>query len=194
MKFPQLEVVIRNLILPVALVMAACTPPETQETVDAVFIEAEPTEAHFGRIQQLTFSGNNAESYFSQSGEQLIFSNNDLLKSRIRNYKRMYERRVVYHFGVVYETTREKLQIIPDIVEKFFEAREKIRYDRTHFKKFGDFALNFETVFHMLDPNYRLYMDTMQDLNLYLMEQFEEEKIEFAYPTQKLFIENSSTD
>jgi small-conductance mechanosensitive channel len=41
----------------------------------------------------------------SLSGEQLVFSNNDLLSSRIRNYKRMAERRIVFSFGVVYQTS-----------------------------------------------------------------------------------------
>ena len=36
----------------------------------------------------------------SLSGEQLVFGNDDLLSSRIRNYKRMYERRVLFSFGV----------------------------------------------------------------------------------------------
>lgn len=75
----SLEVGIRTLIVPVLVVVAACAPPETQETVDAVFVEPEPTETHFGLIQQLTFSGNNAESYFSQSGEQLIFQRQEQL-------------------------------------------------------------------------------------------------------------------
>ena len=77
--FPHLEVVIRNLIFFAALGVAACTPSGTPETADAVFVDPEPTETHFGRIQQLTFGGNNAESYFSQSGEQLIFQRQEQL-------------------------------------------------------------------------------------------------------------------
>ena len=77
--FSWLEVVIRNLVISVLVVVAACAPPDTRETAAAVFIEPEATETHFGRIQQLTFSGNNAESYFSQSGEQLIFQRQEQL-------------------------------------------------------------------------------------------------------------------
>lgn len=73
------EVIIRTLAFPALLLAIACTPPETQETVEAVFIDPEPTESHFDRIQQLTFSGNNAEAYFSSSGEQLIFQRQEQL-------------------------------------------------------------------------------------------------------------------
>ena len=40
----------------------------------------------------------------SLSGEELIFSNKDLLESRVQNFKRMWVRRVVQSFVVVYST------------------------------------------------------------------------------------------
>ena len=39
----------------------------------AVSVQPEPGERHLRNIRQLTFGGNNAESYFSRSGRQLIF-------------------------------------------------------------------------------------------------------------------------
>ncbi len=124
----------------------------------------------------------------SLSGEQLIFSNADLLNSRIRNYGRMFERRVVFGLGVVYQTPRDKLKKIPGIIRAAIEAQEKTRFDRSHFKDFGDFSLNFETVYYVLDPAYNVYMDTQQAINLYIHEQFEAEGIEFAFPSQTLYL------
>jgi small-conductance mechanosensitive channel len=80
----------------------------------------------------------------SLGGEQIIFSNNDLLQSRVRNYKRMYERRVVFGFRVLYQTTAEQLERIPEIVKKIIEGLDKVRFDRAHFFKFGDSSLDFE--------------------------------------------------
>ena len=82
----------------------------------------------------------------SLSGEQIVFSNADLLKSRIRNYKRMTERRVVFGFGVVYQTPHDKLERIPAMVREVIEAQPKTRFDRAHFKEYGDSALAFEAV------------------------------------------------
>lgn len=125
----------------------------------------------------------------SLSGEQLVFSNNDLLGSRIRNYGRMFERRIVFSIGVTYQTPLEKLKRIPEIIREAIEAQEKARFDRSHFQKYGDFALIFESVYYVLDSDYALYMDIQQAINLQIFEQFEREGISFAYPTQTLYVE-----
>jgi small-conductance mechanosensitive channel len=124
----------------------------------------------------------------SLSGEQLVFSNSDLLSSRIRNFKRMGERRVVFGFGVTYQTPREKLRRIPQIVKELIDAEELARFDRAHFKEFGDFSLNFEVVFHVLRPDFNTYMDIQQSVNLGISEALEEMGVEFAYPTQTLYV------
>ena len=125
----------------------------------------------------------------SLSGEQLIFANNDLLQSRIRNFKRMNERRVVFTIGVTYSTPREKLQQIPQVLREIVESQEQVRFDRAHFKAFGDFSLNFEIVYYVLSPDYNLYMDIQQAINLALYERFEQMAVEFAFPTQTLYVQ-----
>lgn len=124
----------------------------------------------------------------SLSGEQLVFSNADLLSSRIRNYGRMFERRVVFNIGVTYQTPREKLIKIPTIIREAVEGQEKTRFDRSHFKEYGDFSLAFESVYYVLVADYNIYMDIQQAINLRIHERFEEEAIEFAYPTQTLHL------
>ena len=128
----------------------------------------------------------------SLSGEQLVFSNNDLLSSRIRNYKRMQERRIVFRFGVLYQTPREKLERIPDLVREAVEACDNTRLDRAHFMAFGPSSLDFEVVYYMLVPDYNAYMDTQQVINLELFSRFEELGIDFAYPTQTVYVANST--
>ena len=125
----------------------------------------------------------------SLSGEQIVFSNTDLLGSRIRNFRRMNERRVLFTIGVTYQTPASKLERIPGMIREVIEGQEPIRFERAHFAGFGDSALNFETVYWVLDRDYALYMDIQQGINLEIYKKFEEEKIEFAYPTQTLFLE-----
>jgi small-conductance mechanosensitive channel len=122
------------------------------------------------------------------SGEQLVVANSDLLSSRIRNFKRMEERRVSFDIGVVYGTSSDKLRQIPEIMRKSVESLENTRFDRCHFKKFGDSALVFETVYYMMVPDYAAFMDTQQAINLALYEHFESMGVDFAYPTQTLFV------
>ena len=125
----------------------------------------------------------------SLSGEQLIFANSDLLKARIRNYGRMEERRAVFGFGVVYGTDPAKLRAIPGIVRDAVEGQENTRFDRSHFKGFGDSSLDFETVYYMTVPDYNAFMDVQQAINLTLFERFAEEGIEFAFPTRTVYAE-----
>ncbi len=124
----------------------------------------------------------------SLSGEQLVIANNDLLGSRIRNFKRMYERRVVFSFGVVYETPADQLEAIPPMVRDIVRKQALTRFDRAHFQKFGDYALVFEVVYYVASPDYTLYMDTQQAINLAIYRGLEERGIALAYPTQRLYL------
>lgn len=125
----------------------------------------------------------------SLSGEQLIFANSDLLGSRIRNYKKMEERRVLFSLGVTYGTSGKTLQRIPSMLEEIIGQNDRARFDRAHFKEFGDSALSFEVVYYMEVPDYAAYMDTQQAINLAVYRKFESEGIEFAYPTQTIHLE-----
>ena len=122
------------------------------------------------------------------TGEQLVFSNTDLTNSRVHNFKKMERRRVVFKLGVVYQTSYEKLKTIPQIVKEIIEKQPEATFDRGHFANYGDFSLNFEFVYYILGADYNTYMDTQQNINFEIFKKFEDEKIEFAYPTQTLFV------
>ncbi|WP_417763900.1 mechanosensitive ion channel family protein [Shewanella sp.] len=125
----------------------------------------------------------------SLGGEQIVFSNSDLLASRVRNYKRMQQRRVVFGFGVLYQTTADQLESIPTMVREIIEGLESTTFDRAHFFKFGDSSLDFEVVYYVQSADYNVYMDTQQSINLALIRQFAEHDIVFAYPTRSLYVE-----
>jgi small-conductance mechanosensitive channel len=122
------------------------------------------------------------------SGEQLIFSNADLLGSRIRNFGRMAERRVLFTVGVTYDTPREKLERIPAMIRRAVEAQRPVRFDRSHFTAFGASSLDFETVYYVLSADYSTYMDIHQAINLSILEQFQGAGIEFAFPTRTVVL------
>lgn len=124
----------------------------------------------------------------SLSGEQLVFSNSDLLGSRIRNFKRMKERRATFSFGVTYQTPADKLERIPGIVRELVQAQTEVRFDRCHFIRFGESTLDFEVVYFVGLPDMLSHLDRLQTILLGLVRRFEQEGIEFAYPTRTLFI------
>jgi len=121
-------------------------------------------------------------------GEQLVFSNKDLTDSRVHNFKKMQKRRVVFKLGVIYQTPSEKLKAIPQMVKAIIETQKDATFDRGHFASYGDFSLDFEFVYYVAGSDYAKYMDVQQAINLAIFDAFVREKIEFAYPSQTLFL------
>lgn len=125
----------------------------------------------------------------SLTGEELVFANSDLTNSRIHNFKRMEKRRIVFTIGVTYQTSLENLKAIPEIIKDIITRQQLVTFDRAHFKAYGDFSLIFEIVYFVMDPDYIKYMDIQQTINLQIYEEFSRRGIQFAYPTQTLYVE-----
>ena len=121
-------------------------------------------------------------------GEQIVMSNTDLLKNTISNYKRLAERRISFNIGVTYDATPAQLQAIPGLLRNLISSHEKLRFDRAHFKGFGESSLDFEVVYIVQSPDYLLYMDAQQAINIGLIKAFKELGVEFAFPTRTVVV------
>ncbi len=128
----------------------------------------------------------------SLQGEEIIISNRELTTAQIQNFKKMEQRRIVFHFGVLYETPHDKLVQIPEMIKKIIENHDMARFDRAHFQEFADSSLLFEVVYYMTVPGFSEYMDTQQDINFAIREVFAKEGIEMAYPTRTLYVKGDS--
>lgn len=124
----------------------------------------------------------------SLSGEELIFSNTYLTNSQVRNYKRMERRRVVTRLGVTYDTSLEKLKLIPELFAQIIKSIDGTVFDRAHFASYGDFNLIIEAVYYVSGSDYNKYMDINQQINFKIKEEFDKRAIQFAFPTQTLYI------
>jgi small-conductance mechanosensitive channel len=100
----------------------------------------------------------------------------------------MLERRIVMTHGVTYDTPLARLQEIPEILRSAIEHQKDTRFDRSHFAKHGGASLEFESVYYVLSADYNRYMDIQQAINLEIHRRFTEEGIEFAFPTQTLYL------
>ncbi len=119
-------------------------------------------------------------------GEQIVFANADMLKSRIHNYKRMQTRRIAFSIGVTYQTEPEKLRALPATIKEIVGRHTHATFDRAHLKNLGASSLDFEVVYIVNSADYQIYMDIQQAINLDLIGYFARESIEFAYPTQTI--------
>ena len=146
------------------------------------------------KVGSVEYIGIKSTRIRSLSGEQLVFSNTDLVNSRIHNFKKMERRRIVFKLGVIYQTTAKQLSEIPPLVKSIIEEQADVTFDRGHFSTFGDFSLNFEFVYYIQSSDYNKYMDTQQTINLKVYQEFESRGIEFAYPTQTLFVNKDESN
>jgi small-conductance mechanosensitive channel len=121
-------------------------------------------------------------------GEEIIISNSELTSSRIQNFKKMEERRIVFTFGVVYETPLEKLTRLPQQIQDVVIATERARFDRAHLLALGDSAYVFEVAYFVQSVNYDDHMDAHQAILFGIISTCAQEKIEFAFPTQTVHL------
>jgi small-conductance mechanosensitive channel len=129
----------------------------------------------------------------SLGGEQLIFSNTDLTGSRVQNFKRMQERRVLFRVGVTYNTSTDVLKKLPAVMKSIVEAAPQTRFDRAHFVALGTSSLEFEIAFYVLSPDYNISLDVQQLINLAIKKEFDSRKVAFAFPTQTIFLAGNQT-
>jgi small-conductance mechanosensitive channel len=121
-------------------------------------------------------------------GEELVISNKEITNGSIRNFKKMENRRVVFSISVTYNTPSVKLKKIPGMLQKIVEKCDDVEFQRVHLKELGTYSLNFEIVYLLKTPDYVKYLDVQQTINYAILNTFEKEKIELAFPTQTILV------
>jgi small-conductance mechanosensitive channel len=147
--------------------------------IDKPFVLGDPisVDDHAGTVEHI---GLKTTRLRSVGGEQLIFSNGDLLKSRIRNFKRMTERRSLTLFRVPYDTPVEKLERIPLLLKSAVEKQPETRFDRAHLVRLGEMAYELELAYFVEQPEYVRFLDVQQAVYLDVIRAFAAEGIVIA--------------
>jgi len=127
----------------------------------------------------------------SLSGEQVVCSNADLLKQTLHNYKRMDTRRIVFTFGISYDTPSDKVRAVSPMLRGIIERQPDTRFDRAHFLSFDESRLLFEVVYIVQSPDYNRYMDLQQEINLQLLEGLRNLEVRFAHPVRNVRVMNN---
>jgi len=140
---------------------------------------------HAGTVEKI---GIKTTRIRSVQGEEIIVANQELTSAQVQNFKRLERRRNLITLGVTYETPVTKLKMIPKIVQDIIESEKEATFSRAHFQSFGDSALNYQVVYYVEVQDYGVFMDIQQSINFAIMEAFEKEGIEFAYPTQTVYV------
>ena len=125
----------------------------------------------------------------SLGGEQIIMSNSDLIAARIRNMKRMHERRIAFVLGLPLFTRGKDMKKAVSLISAIISSKERVRFERCHFMNITRVSLDIETVYWVLTDDYNIHMDIQQDILLDIQRAFEAEKLSFAVPVQNVSVE-----
>lgn len=128
----------------------------------------------------------------SVSGEQLIMPNTELVKSTIKNSKRLQRRGIIFKINVRYDTSEQKLKMLPDIIKGIIEKQEHTVFDRCHLIAFGDFGLAYEVLYYIDNADYKTYLNIQQNIHLEIIETFSAQGIDFAFPGQQFMLPHPS--
>ena len=140
---------------------------------------------HMGTVKRVGIKTTRIEAL---QGEEVVIPNNELTSAKVQNFGLMAKRRIAFTVGVTYDTPAAKLEEIPTIIKKVIAGQKEAKIDRVHFKTFGDFSLVYEIVYYVDSSDYNVYMDIQQKINLDIVKEFAQEKIEIAFPTQTLYV------
>ncbi len=124
----------------------------------------------------------------TMNGEELVISNRELTNARVQNFRKMQKRRDSFELGVTYDTSSAKLESIPKIIEDIITKHKDLEFVRCKFQNFGDSALIFKIVYEVKSKEFDVFAEAKQQINLDIYKKFNEESIEFAYPTQTVFV------
>lgn len=128
----------------------------------------------------------------SLSGEQLVIGNANLMSARIHNFKRMLRRRAVFTIDVEYGTPIETVRIIPQLLTEIVQRHDTVTLDRAHFARYADWSLRFEVVYFVNVPEMNTYMNIQQSINFLIYEEFVKRGINFAFPSQSVYVNPSA--
>lgn len=124
-------------------------------------------------------------------GDLVTIPNGELANKIIRNIGQRPHIKRVLNLGLVYSTQPEKVAQAVQIVKSILENHEGMHPDfppRVHFDDFNDSSLNINVIFWYHPAEYWDYKKFNELVCSKILEQFNTEGIEFAFPTQTLHI------
>src|ERR1700723_1264818 len=125
----------------------------------------------------------------SVSGEQIILSNADILKSRVRNFGRLSQQRILATIRLDFDTPTDKLKALPQVLENVVREHPQARFERCHLIPLGESSFQFELSYFVQQPAANPMLDLQQAVNFRIIDELRRLGVEFAYPAQLVFLE-----
>jgi len=138
-----------------------------------------------GVVEQIGFRSTRVRN---QDGYLVTIPNKAVGNATITNIALRANIRTLMNIGITYDTPTEKLKRALLILEEIYRSHPMILDVWISFNKFGDSALNIQVIHWWKSTDQKVYLAGMQQLNLRIKERFDQEGIDFAFPTQTLHV------
>jgi small-conductance mechanosensitive channel len=120
------------------------------------------------------------------NGEERIISNKRLLDKEIQNNTKRARRRTKFALGLICQTPIDVCRKLPDMLREIVEDNEQV-FVRAGFVNFGASSLDFELEFDTPSAEFQRGYDARHAVGLAILDRFNTDGIELAYPTQTSF-------
>lgn len=147
-------------------------------------------DGHFGPVEEVGFRSTRVRTL---EGHLVAIPNSVIVNSIVENVgRRPFIRRtsnITITYGSGHTKAKKAVEIIKEILANIPEVNGDSEYlPRVFFSDFNDSSLNIYMSYWVKPPDYWLYHEVNQRVNLEMMKCFEAEQIEFAFPTQTLYV------
>jgi len=124
----------------------------------------------------------------NNDGHHVTVPNKLMGNAIITNVTRRPTIRTEMNLGLTYDTPVEKVKRATILLEEIFRANPQTADLIISFNKFADSALNILVIHVWNGTDAKAHFAQMQELNLQVKRRFDAEKIEFAFPTQTVYL------
>jgi MscS family membrane protein len=145
-------------------------------------------DGHDGPVESVGFRSTRIRTL---DGHLVTIPNGELANKTILNIGKRPSIRRVMNVTVTYDTPPDKVQRAIDILKEILQDHEGMRADfppRVLFNDFNAASLNIYAVYWYFPADWWKYSDFNQRVNFEILTRFNNEGIEFAFPTQTLYL------
>jgi len=147
-------------------------------------------DEHLGQIEEVGFRSTRLRTL---QGHLVTVPNSIIANSTVENLGRRPFIRRTSNITITYDSGHTKAKRAVEIIKEILADVPEVGTDpqnppRVYFNEFNDCSLNIYMSYWVKPADYWVYHEVNQRVNLEMMKRFEAEKIEFAFPTQTLYL------
>ncbi|KAA9012232.1 mechanosensitive ion channel family protein [Niallia endozanthoxylica] len=146
-----------------------------------------------GTVEDINFRSTKIRT-FSQA--LVTVPNSTLANEPITNWSRMGKRRITFHLGINYKTSKAQIQRVVARIESMLKKHEEVHPDTimVAFDHYNESSLDILLYFFTNTTVWAEHLRIKHEINLAIMEILEEEEVEVAFPSRTVYVTPQSDE